>query len=199
MKDRMRRIHNIHFVGIGGSGMGGIAEVLLNLGYHVQGSDLKPNARHAAAREAGRADQDRSRGGERRQGGRARGLDGGAAGQPRGRRSEVASSAHRAACGDVGRADALPLFRRGRRHARQDHDDQHGRVDPRRGRPRSDVRHRRSLEERRQQRAPGRRQISRGRGGRERRVVHAFAADDLDCHQRGQRSPRRPTTATSSD
>lgn len=44
MKDRMRRIHNIHFVGIGGSGMGGIAEVLLNLGYHVQGSDLKPNA-----------------------------------------------------------------------------------------------------------------------------------------------------------
>ncbi|WP_349263356.1 UDP-N-acetylmuramate--L-alanine ligase [Steroidobacter sp.] len=44
MKDRMRRIHCIHFVGIGGSGMGGIAEVLLNLGYHVQGSDLKPNA-----------------------------------------------------------------------------------------------------------------------------------------------------------
>lgn len=43
MKDRMRRIHNIHFVGIGGSGMGGIAEVLLNLGYRVQGSDLKPN------------------------------------------------------------------------------------------------------------------------------------------------------------
>ncbi|WP_241520825.1 UDP-N-acetylmuramate--L-alanine ligase [Steroidobacter cummioxidans] len=43
MTDRMRRINNIHFVGIGGSGMGGIAEVLLNLGYHVQGSDLKPN------------------------------------------------------------------------------------------------------------------------------------------------------------
>ena len=44
MIDRMRRIHRIHFVGIGGSGMGGIAEVLLNLGYEVQGSDLKPNA-----------------------------------------------------------------------------------------------------------------------------------------------------------
>jgi UDP-N-acetylmuramate--alanine ligase len=41
MKDRMRRIHAIHFVGIGGSGMSGIAEVLLNLGYAVQGSDLK--------------------------------------------------------------------------------------------------------------------------------------------------------------
>ena len=44
MTDRMRRINRIHFVGIGGSGMGGIAEVLLNLGYQVQGSDLKPNA-----------------------------------------------------------------------------------------------------------------------------------------------------------
>lgn len=44
MSDRMRRIHRIHFVGIGGSGMSGIAEVLLNLGYQVQGSDLKANA-----------------------------------------------------------------------------------------------------------------------------------------------------------
>jgi UDP-N-acetylmuramate--alanine ligase len=39
----MRRINAIHFVGIGGSGMGGIAEVLINLGYQVQGSDLKPS------------------------------------------------------------------------------------------------------------------------------------------------------------
>lgn len=43
-RDRMRRINTIHFVGIGGSGMGGIAEVLINLGYAVQGSDLKPNS-----------------------------------------------------------------------------------------------------------------------------------------------------------
>ena len=34
-------IKNIHFVGIGGIGMSGIAELLLNLGYHVSGSDLK--------------------------------------------------------------------------------------------------------------------------------------------------------------
>src|ERR1700734_4093056 len=40
----MRRIHLIHFVGVGGSGMGGVAEVLLNLGYEVQGSDLRSNA-----------------------------------------------------------------------------------------------------------------------------------------------------------
>ncbi len=43
-ESRMRRINTIHFVGIGGSGMGGIAEVLINLGYTVQGSDLKDNA-----------------------------------------------------------------------------------------------------------------------------------------------------------
>src|SRR5690554_7089911 len=40
----MRRIRRIHFVGIGGVGMCGIAEVLLNLGYEVSGSDLKRSA-----------------------------------------------------------------------------------------------------------------------------------------------------------
>ncbi|MBS0380179.1 MAG: UDP-N-acetylmuramate--L-alanine ligase [Proteobacteria bacterium] len=40
----MRRINVIHFVGIGGSGMSGIAEVLLNLGYSVQGSDVRASA-----------------------------------------------------------------------------------------------------------------------------------------------------------
>lgn len=43
MINRMRRIHTVHFVGIGGSGMSGIAEVMLSLGYAVQGSDLKRN------------------------------------------------------------------------------------------------------------------------------------------------------------
>ena len=38
----MRRIRHIHFVGIGGAGMCGIAEVLLNQGYHVSGSDIHP-------------------------------------------------------------------------------------------------------------------------------------------------------------
>lgn len=37
----MRRIRRIHFVGIGGAGMCGIAEVLANQGYRVSGSDLK--------------------------------------------------------------------------------------------------------------------------------------------------------------
>jgi UDP-N-acetylmuramate--alanine ligase len=43
MIKRMRRIHCVHFVGIGGSGMSGIAEVMLSLGYAVQGSDIKAN------------------------------------------------------------------------------------------------------------------------------------------------------------
>ena len=38
------RIQSIHFVGIGGSGMSGIAEVLLNLGYTISGSDLQESA-----------------------------------------------------------------------------------------------------------------------------------------------------------
>lgn len=44
MSDRMRRVSLIHMIGIGGAGMGGIAEVLVNLGYAVQGSDLRANA-----------------------------------------------------------------------------------------------------------------------------------------------------------
>lgn len=44
MRNRMRKISRIHLIGIGGVGMGGIAEVLLNLGYEVQGSDLRESA-----------------------------------------------------------------------------------------------------------------------------------------------------------
>lgn len=38
------KVKNVHFVGIGGSGMSGIAEVLINLGFSVSGSDLASNA-----------------------------------------------------------------------------------------------------------------------------------------------------------
>ena len=53
MIKRMRRIHCVHFVGIGGSGMSGIAEVMLSLGYQVQGSDLKNNAQVQRLRRLG--------------------------------------------------------------------------------------------------------------------------------------------------
>lgn len=40
-KREMRRIEHVHFVGIGGAGMSGIAEVLLHQGYRISGSDLR--------------------------------------------------------------------------------------------------------------------------------------------------------------
>jgi UDP-N-acetylmuramate--alanine ligase len=43
MIPEMRRVKSIHFVGIGGAGMSGIAEVLLNEGYEITGSDLAAN------------------------------------------------------------------------------------------------------------------------------------------------------------
>ena len=43
----------IHFIGIGGIGMSGIAEVLLNIGYKVQGSDASDNANVKRLRERG--------------------------------------------------------------------------------------------------------------------------------------------------
>ena len=49
----MGQVRRLHFVGIGGAGMGGIAEVLLNLGYRVSGSDLRENAVIAHLRELG--------------------------------------------------------------------------------------------------------------------------------------------------
>ncbi|WP_254432069.1 UDP-N-acetylmuramate--L-alanine ligase [Aquisalimonas sp. 2447] len=49
----MGRVRRIHFVGIGGAGMSGIAEVLLNLGYRISGSDLKENPVTARLHELG--------------------------------------------------------------------------------------------------------------------------------------------------
>ncbi|MDX1799557.1 MAG: UDP-N-acetylmuramate--L-alanine ligase [Marinobacter sp.] len=49
----MRRIRNIHFVGIGGAGMSGIAEVLKNQGYDVSGSDIKESPVTARLRKLG--------------------------------------------------------------------------------------------------------------------------------------------------
>jgi len=48
----MRRIRRIHMIGVGGAGMSGIAEVLVNLGYEVSGSDLRGGA--STARLAGK-------------------------------------------------------------------------------------------------------------------------------------------------
>lgn len=44
VKSQMRRVRAMHFIGIGGVGMGGIAEVMHHLGFKVSGSDLGSNA-----------------------------------------------------------------------------------------------------------------------------------------------------------
>ena len=49
----MRRIKHIHFIGIGGAGMGGIAEVLLNEGYAISGSDRQTNGMTERLQELG--------------------------------------------------------------------------------------------------------------------------------------------------
>jgi UDP-N-acetylmuramate--alanine ligase len=49
----MRRIKRVHLVGIGGAGMSGIAEVLVNLGFEVSGSDLAESATTRHLRKMG--------------------------------------------------------------------------------------------------------------------------------------------------
>jgi UDP-N-acetylmuramate--alanine ligase len=49
----MRRIRRIHMIGVGGTGMSGIAEVLVNLGYAVSGSDLRPSSVTARLQQLG--------------------------------------------------------------------------------------------------------------------------------------------------
>jgi UDP-N-acetylmuramate--alanine ligase len=49
----MGRVRHVHFVGIGGAGMSGIAEVMHNLGYDVSGSDIKDSTTTQRLRELG--------------------------------------------------------------------------------------------------------------------------------------------------
>ncbi|MEQ8662192.1 MAG: Mur ligase domain-containing protein, partial [Gammaproteobacteria bacterium] len=49
----MHRVEHIHFIGVGGAGMSGIAEVLCNIGYRVSGSDTGESRVTAHLREVG--------------------------------------------------------------------------------------------------------------------------------------------------
>ena len=147
------KTRRVHFIGIGGIGMSGIAELLANLGYAVSGSDEKRSAvterlatlgirvdvGHDAA-HVGDADvvvissAVRPTNPEVRRGGAA---------------ADSGDSARRDARG----ADAAALRDRGRRRARQDDDDVDDRAGARARRPRSDGGDRRAAERLRQQRA----------------------------------------------
>ena len=135
----------VHFVGIGGVGMSGIAEVLCTLGYQVSGSDNADNADDAPAGVAGRGDPSRPRGRQRRRCRLHRRVQCDRTRQPGACRSARAAHPGRAARGDAGRTDALPARHCGRRHARQDHDHVAAGERAWRRRARPDVRHRRQL------------------------------------------------------
>ena len=127
----------IHFVGIGGIGMSGIAEVLINLGYTVQGSDASDSANVKRLRDKGAKV--------------AVGHSAAALGDAevvvvstaiKRDNPELIGGARQAPAGgaprrDAGRADAAQTLRRDRRHPRQDHDDLAGRRAARRRRVRS--------------------------------------------------------------
>ena len=180
----------IHFVGIGGIGMSGIAEVLINLGYTVQGSDASDSANVKRLRDkgakvaVGHAAENLGdaevvvvstaikRDNPELAAARAKRLAGGAA-----RR-------------DAGRADAAEALRRDRRHARQDHDHLDGRGPARRRRLRSDRDQWRHHQRLRHQCAARRRRLDGGRGRRVRRHVPQASGRRRDRHQYRSRASR---------
>jgi hypothetical protein len=101
----------VHFVGIGGIGMSGIAEVLNNLGYKVQGSDMAENANVQRLRSQGHQGLGRPLGGQSRRRRGAGGVLRDQEGQSRARGGPRKAHAGRAAGGNAGRADALQATR----------------------------------------------------------------------------------------
>ena len=189
MSLRREAVGTIHFIGIGGIGMSGIAEIMHNLGYRVQGSDVAESANVQRLRERGGAGGGRPRRGQPRRGRRRRLQHGRAAGQSRARGRAGAPPAGGPPCGHAGRADALQARGRGRRHPRQDDDDGGPGGSPlrcRRARPHR--RQRRHHQRLRHQRAPRPGRVDGGRGRRERRQLPAPA---------GRRSASSPTSTPS--
>ena len=161
-----RDIGPIHFVGIGGIGMSGIAEVLANLGYQVQGSDVADSANVRRLRDKGIAVTI---------GHDARNLDGAdvvvVSSAIKRDNPELAGRARPAPAGgaprrDAGRADAAQALHRDRRHPWQDHHHLAGRRADRCRRLRSDRDQRRHHQCLRHQCAARRRRLDGGRGGR---------------------------------
>ena len=203
-KGLLTRQRRLHFIGVGGAGMSGIAELSLRLGFAVSGCDLHlgptterlaalgvaslpgPSSDHIADHIAEHiADHVTQR------------LD-----------AVVISSAVKFSNPEVARARALKIpviaraemlgellrmarhGRRRRRHAWQDHNDLAGRADPGGSRARSDRRDRRQSARARHQRAPRARRFHGGRSRRERRFLPAAAADDRGRHEYRSRASR---------
>ena len=142
-------VKNIHFVGIGGAGMSGIAEILHNLGYRISGSDQSESATTRALAALGIRvaighDAANIAGAEAVVTSSAVRSD-----NPEVTAARAAPHPGRAARRHARRADAPEAGHRDRRHARQDDDDLARHQRARRGRARSDLRHRRPAQRRR--------------------------------------------------
>ena len=191
MKAMGTDIGTIHFVGIGGIGMSGIAEVMHQLGYKVQGSDVAEGyvveglrkARHPGRRSA-RAPTISA-------------MRRWSSARPRSSAAipEIEAAAERRlprgpARRNARRADADAEDRRGRRHPRQDHHDLDDRGAARRRRDRPDGDQRRDHQPLRLQRAARQERLDGGRGRRERRQLPAARRDDRGRHQHRSRASR---------
>ena len=123
MNVTFRNFQRIHLVGIGGSGMSGIAEVLLSSGYARFRLRFEILACHRAAAETGRDNSRRAQG--RKCAWRARGghFFRRARGQCRSCRSASAENSRDSARGNARRTDAAEIWHRCGGRARQDHHD----------------------------------------------------------------------------
>ena len=185
-----RDIGPVHFVGIGGIGMSGIAEVLINLGYVVQGSDAADGYNIKRLRDKGATRVDRPcRCQSRRRRSRG-GLDRDQARQSRAGGGARQTAAGGAARRDAGRADAAEKLRRHRRHPRQDHDHVARRRAARRRQSRSDRDQRRHHRGLRHQCAARRRRLDGGGGRRIRRHLPEAAGRHRHRHQCRSRASR---------
>ena len=180
----------VHFIGIGGAGMSGIARIMLAMGLQVSGSDAKDSLLLTALAAEGAAVHV--------------GHD---AGSSTGVRTVVASSAVRETNPELARARELGLQvlhrsagagrgqrrapgRRGGRHQRQDHHDVDAHGDAAALRARPVVLDRRRADRERHQRAPGQWRGLRAGGGRERRHLRRLPPAGGGRDQRPARPPR---------
>ena len=105
--EMLGRTRRVHFVGIGGIGMSGIAELLVNLGYSVTGSDLRRSELTDRLASLGVAIFGRARRAQSRRRRRRRRVVRGARRQPRSRGRPRQARARHPARGDAGRAHAV--------------------------------------------------------------------------------------------
>ena len=184
----------LHFIGIGGAGMSGLALVCARLGATVTGSDRSDSSYMERLRGGGARAGRRPRRRQPARGRRGRRLDRDRRGQPgagAGARARGRADPPRRAAGRALRREAAD---RGRRHPRQDDDDRDDGLGAAGDRRRSRLLRRRRgagarPRRRHRQRRLGRGRVGGRRGRRERRQLPAAAAGGRRRHQRRDGPP----------